>query len=431
MSSRPLAFALLAGLACAAAPARADLSDDAERLSRAWSDHGARVERLPPLFLDHGRARNLVLVPPREGDPSCITIAVVGVRTADFSLSREDRQAEGGAPAPRHDDAAADGRVRSAGGVAVISACGAERARLDRIRVEMGSARATLEIVAVRSDAPPRALREILPERTAGPLAPRGETGGPLAPRPLAERLARADRRARTDGAAQIDRVTGRANGRGAGRFEVELAPGCHRLEVLADTSKEAPNLVTDVDADVRDASGRMLARDRSDLPDARLDLCVGEITPVSVPFAGAGGEVPVVLVHARWPMPARVPSRWGPRARAGFASALFRRRAPDPPEPAIVEVLGVQGATAIPFEVQPNHCYLAALAMVRGEARTIRLTATAGDRVGRDDAADHPESVSVSFCADRESVARLGVDVRAAAGVWTLSVWPMGVASP
>ncbi|APR81025.1 Hypothetical protein A7982_06372 [Minicystis rosea] len=430
VSLRPLAGALLFALIAStpASPAHADLGDDVERLVRAWSDDGAHVERLPPLFLEHRRARVLALKPPREGDAPCITIAAIGVRTTDFSVTREDRALEG-APDPRPDDAA-DRRLRSAGGAVVFTACGADRARLDRIRVEMATPRATVEIVAARSSAPLRELRELLPERAAGPLSPSGDPGGPLATRPLAERLARAERRARDDGAAQVDRVSGRAPANGAGRFDLELAPGCHRLEVMAD-ALAAPAPRPDVDAEARDTSGRLLARDRSDLPDARLDLCVGEITPVNVLFAGTRGAVPVVLVRARWVIPARISTRWGARARAGLASALLRRHAPDPPDPAIIEALGIQGVTSIPFEVQPNRCYLAALAMVRGDARSIRLSATIGDRVMRDEALDHPESAAVSFCTDREGTARLEADVRANAGLWTVAVWPMGAAAP
>jgi hypothetical protein len=428
VSLRPCGAALLAGLLLAAAPARADLGDDAERLARAWAERDARVERLPPVFLEHGRARWIALAPPRDGDPPCLTVAVVGVRTTDFFLQRGDRAAD----APARDEPN-DAGLRSSGGAVTVSACGADRARLDRIRLELGAPRATLEIVTVRSAAPPRPLAEVLPERVAGPLAPRGDPGGPLTPRPLAERLARAEVRARGDGAAAVDRVTGRAALTGAGRFEVELVPGCHRLELLGEAA-EGPALLrrpTDIDAELRDAGGRVLARDRSDLPDARLDLCVGELTPVTAVFVGAAGAGPVILTHSRWAMPARVPARWGPRARAAFAATLLRRHAPDPAEAPVREVLGIQGITSIPLEVEPGHCYLAALALVRGEAHALRLTGILGDRALRDDAVDHAESASVTFCAEHETVARLDADVRATSAFWALAVWPMGAAAP
>jgi hypothetical protein len=129
--------------------------------------------------------------------------------------------------------------------------------------------------------------------------------------------------------------------------------------------------------------------------------------------------------------MPARIPTRWGARARGGFASALFRRHAPDPPEPAIFESLGVQGPTTVHVEVQPGRCYLAALGVIRGEARSIRLSALVGDRVSRDDINDRAEGAALAFCAEDEVVARLDADVHGSYAWWSLQVWPMGAAAP
>lgn len=421
MPHRPHGGAILAGaLAITVAPAaRADLSDDADRLVKAWSDRGAAVTRLPAAFLERGRPRRLALAAPREGDPPCLTVAVIGVRTAEIVVTRDDPD--------RKDDG-----LHSEGGVLVIAACGADRANIARLRVEAASPRAAVEIVTVRSDAPLRPLREVLPERTVGREAPRGDAGPATDPRPAASRVARADQAARAEGAAQIDRVEGRAGPDGRGRFAVELPAGCHRLDLIAGVPASFPHRATDVDAEARAAGGHVLARDLAEPEDARLELCVGEITPVIVPFTGASGAVPVTLIHARWPLPARVPARWGPRARAAFAAAIRRHRAPDPPDPAIVEALGVQGTTSIAIEVIPGRCYLAALALTRGEAKLIRLSATTGERVARDEiAGDHADGAAVSFCAGRARRARLEADVRGASGFYTLAIWPAGTAAP
>ena len=79
--------AALAGLAilAAAGAARADLPDDADRIERMWTLRGAHVTRLPPVFVEHGRARTIVVPPPPEGQaPDCVAAALVAVRTADF-----------------------------------------------------------------------------------------------------------------------------------------------------------------------------------------------------------------------------------------------------------------------------------------------------------------------------------------------------------
>ena len=73
------------------------------------------------------------------------------------------------------------------------------------------------------------------------------------------------------------------------------------------------------IDAEVREpGNGRQLDRDRGDAADARLLACVGETTPLEVPFIGASGPARVVLSDATWPIPPAVPAQYGARARAG-----------------------------------------------------------------------------------------------------------------
>ncbi len=222
-----------------------------------------------------------------------------------------------------------------------------------------------------------------------------------------------------------------RAGAGGAGQAELALEGGCHRLDVMAEVPSTYPHRATDVDAEARDASGKILARDRADVPDARLDFCLGEAGQVTVPFAGAAGAVAVTFSDARWPLPAHLPARWGPRARAGLAAALFRRRVPDPRGGPIFESLGAQGSTVLSMPIQPGRCYLAALAPVRGETRLLRIAATVGDHVARDDAAERPEGVALSFCARSEAAVRFDADVRGNAAWWALVVWPMGSTDP
>jgi hypothetical protein len=445
--SRSLARAGLAALAVLAgsAVAHADLTDDAARVARVWTQSGARVERLAPIFLDHGRVHTLAL--PAAGEPvtmaataskplGCLTLALLAVRTAELLV--------GPAVGAGHEGAAdrplgplfthvpeGSPRQHSAGGAAALVRCGEARAEMGRVAVELLSVRGAVELLLVRSESPLAEVSEILLERAAGPLAPHGDTGGPLEPGPLGERLARAERRARSEGAAQVVRTTMRAGAGGVGQVELPLADGCHRLDLMAEVPAVFPHRATDVDAEAHDAAGRLLARDRADVPDARLDFCLGEAGAVTVPFMGAAGTVAVILSDARWPLPAHVPAHFGVRARGGFGSALFRRHAPAPPGEPIFETLGVQGPTAVSLAIEPDRCYLAAMALVRGEARSMRLSALVGDRVARDDTAERPEGVALSFCAQGETVARFDADVRGNAPWWALVVWPLGGASP
>jgi hypothetical protein len=436
----PRVLAALCVTVTAIPGARADLEDDAARLATRWQRGGAAVTRLDALFLEHGRART-VIIPDEPRGPSasptkgCLSIAFVAVRTADLTIdvgeaTRPSEAERAEAPAPRGPERSASGRTRSAGGVVAITRCGAARAELQRVHVEIASSRAAVEIVIARSTAPPDAIPEALPERVAGPMAPRGESIGPIEPGPLPDRLARAERRARDDGAARVTRASMRASAAGNGEFDVSLVAGCHRLELMAEIPTTIPRRATDIDAEARTEDGHVLARDRAEVPDARLDLCVGETTRVEVPFIGASGAVTVTLSDARWPVPALVPSAFGARAQSGMFGALLLRRAPLPDRPPVRATLGVQGASQMAIEVEPGRCYLAALGVVRGEARFVRLSARLGDRVARDET-QGGDGAAIAFCAEDEATAILDVDARGNAPWWALELWPVGGAAP
>jgi hypothetical protein len=439
-----LCAALVLGVLTLATSARADLGEDAARLAASWTARGASIDRLDPLFLERGRARVVELDRPGKPAPAegsgCVTVAVLAVRTTELFADEGDAGAGRKAldpalapilpllPSPRPPEE--DRRTRSAGGAAVISRCGVSSLSLKRITIDVTSPRAAVEILVARSAAPLGEISEALPERAAGPLAPRGDPGGPIEPGPIAERVARAERRARAEGAARVVKMVTRASAAGIGRTQLKLGEGCHRLDLMAEVPSVVPRRATDLDAEARAEEGaRLLARDRADVPDARLDFCLGEQTMVDVSFAGASGAAPVTVSDALWTTPATVPVRWGPRARAGFAGALIKRHAPAPADDAIVESVGVQGVTQVPIAVSPGRCYLAAVALIRGDARAIRLSATLGDHTPHDEALERPEGAAIAFCSGTERSAVIDVDVRGNAPWWALSVWSMGTA--
>lgn len=440
------ATAVTAALLAASLPAQADLSSDTERLAQQWKQRGADVERLDPVFLERGRAKIVSAGRPTApdapslapaGDRGCLSFAFLAVRTTEFSIDLDPEDAAADArsaekpPPDERPPPPGERRIRSAGGVAMVSRCGKARDELGRIAIEMASARAAVDVLRVRSAIPLGEIRDVLPERAAGPIAPRGDPGGAIEPGPLPERLARAELRARSEGAARVTRASMRSSVAGGGEFDLRLPAGCHRLELMAEVPATFPHRATDLDAEARAPEGRLLARDRADVPDARLDFCLGEPALIEVPFTGASGAVSVALTDAQWPLPAQVPATWGARARAGLSAALLRRHAPEPREPPILSSLGVQEVTQIPIAVEPGHCYLAAAALMRGEARVIRLLSRIGDRASHDESADRAESAALAFCAETEDTAVIEVDVRGSAPWWVLELWSMGVASP
>lgn len=422
------------------APARADLAADAERLARMWSLAGARARRLPPIFAENGRLQLVPVAPaPAAGAApapaaagGCLTAAFLAPRTIEFQVEAEIA-GEGQDALERlmrqihaQADAEAD-RIRSVAGAATITRCGDARAELGHVRLLLSSPRAAVEIVVAESAAPPGSLDDILPERAFGPLAPHGDPGRPVEPGPLADRVARAERRARVDGAARVVRVEMRASLEGTGEFVVRLPEGCHRLDVMAEVPIAVPRRATDLDAEAQEAqTGRQLDRDRGDAPDARLEVCLGEPTRIEVPFVGASGSTRVVLSDASWPMPSAVPAHYGARARAGFAAALRRRSAPAPRDLPFAEAMGVQGDTLVPIPVEPGRCYFAAVALVRGDTRSLRLLAEIGDRSLRDDATGRSEGAGIAFCSESDESASLRVAARGSSPWWALAVWPM-----
>lgn len=403
-----------------------------------WSARGARVTRSPPIFLEHGRARPVPIRSAAAGSPPCLTVALLAPRTSELLVDIDEpkpnadplQQLINRTLPPGHPpvgEAAEDRRLKSVSGALVIARCGSGRDELKRLVVDVSGARSALEVIVAEATDDLGDLKAILPERASGPVAPRGDPGRPLEPGPLPERLTRADKRARLDGAESVTRIGMRASAAGTGEFSLRLAEGCHRVEVMAEVPPIVPRRATDIDAEARESeSERSLARDRADAPDARLDFCLGEATVVDVPYIGAAGPVNVMVSDARWALPLAVPSRWGPRARGGFASALRRRRAPSPQSEPIFEALGVQGETSAPIEVDPGKCYLAAVAVMRGEPRGVRLAVELGSRVLRDEVVERPESALVAFCADLDRSAVLRVEARGSSPWWALVVWPM-----
>lgn len=437
-------------IACAAlawiapSPARADLSDDAARLVEKWSaKSGTSVEHLAPLFLEHGRLQTVRLTAeskdgttkraPKDG---CTTVVLLAPRTSEiaFLTDAEDAQPIPPPALPSGHPTVAPGdggALHSKAGVATLERCGKEEAAHplanERLLVQSVSPRTAVEILVVRSAAPIEAVESILPERVIGPSAPRGDAGRPIDPGPLTERLQRVEKRARDAGAAHVVRVSMKASAVGTGQFVARLAEGCHALDVVADVPQGAAR-VTDIDAEAHlSEGGRALGRDRGEATDAHLDFCLGEAASVDVSFLGAAGPAEVTLVDSSWSLPAGIPDEWGPDARGDIATALRRRHAPALPPAPIDTWMGVQGETLVPFAVEPGQCYLAVVASVRGDARTLKASVEIGDRAPHDEIADRPEAVQISFCATTEDHASLRVDARGPQPWWVGLVWRLG----
>ncbi|HEU4410684.1 MAG TPA: hypothetical protein VFS43_35850 [Polyangiaceae bacterium] len=419
-----------AALAVGPSPAAAELDDEALRLERAWRAAGFEVKRGAPLFLEQGATRLLpaglwrAAGPGREeGAGACATVAALAVRGADFSVTLPTDLLPSGRPAGRRAE-------RALAGLVTLTRCGAERQELAHAAVEMRSPRGAVEVLVAEGAGPPPPARDTLLERSV-PL-PRAlvDPGRARTSEGLDARLRWAEERARRDGAAASERREIDPSDDGAGRALVPLSAGCHRLELFA---AQGPNeSVADVDADVRDAAtNRMLARDRSDTPDAHLEACVGEATTALVRFSGAPGRAPLTLLDARWPLPKGLPEAAPARARAGMARALAARRVPDPGGPPLATLLGASGATHAHLELEPGGCYVAAVAVAQGEARSLGLAVRGPGFVAGDDALHGADGASAAFCARHPGRAQVTVEARGSGFAWMLALWQVASAPP
>jgi hypothetical protein len=400
--------------------AGADLGPDAEELAKKWASSGQETTRLAPMFLEQGRPR-AVRLPAAALDPKspdCTTVAFLSGRSTDFVVRVDP------VLSPKHH--AMGGRFeRSIVGAVWISECGAAREALARLAIELRIARSSVEIVVAIGPKPAPTIVESLPERDSGPVASPLDPGPRSPLEPMATRAHRAEQRARNMAAQAVRFKTITAEDDGTGREAMSLDEGCHRIELFSDLLAKHP---IDLDAELRDSSSeRLLARDRSDAPDVRLDLCVGATTGADLVFAGAPGAVHVTLMDAVFSLPKGAPTMWGARARAGVAAALFRRKLPGLEGDPIEQRLGVSGITSIPISIEPGGCYLGTVATMRGEARVITLSAKVDTRITHDATAGLAEGAAVAFCSNGTDKAYFDVEARGSAVAWVLDVWRMG----
>ena len=399
--------------------ALADVREAATRVEEEWRRAGAVVSRGQPRFLSEDETVAVTLAPAKE---SCTTLALVGARGMSFHAKVID---------PPEDEERAE-HAASIAGVLEIVRCdkdGESEGEIRRISVTSDAGRGAIETVVARSGGKLPPLEAVLPERTGGPLPPPLEPGG-LPPLPPPEKRAEvAELRAERDGG----RTSGKreawvAGADGSGEGHVMLEAGCHRLELFAvdpRTSRSSRRFRLDLDAELRgEESETVLARDRTDAPDARLELCVGVATSGNVVFAGSPPNAPIVVSHSSWAIPERLPLTWGREVRARMAAAMLARHLSAPTSEAVFLAEGPSGMTPIPLTLEPGACYFAVVGIDHGHGRGIGLRAMVLARMTADDRSNSDEGALVSFCARDSDHARLEVDARGVGVAWALALF-------
>jgi hypothetical protein len=414
-------FALLAVVVVASPALGADDSRDvASRVGEQWKRAGGKTAQLSPRFVFDDETV-LVPIPAAQEDAQCTHIAFVAARGLSFHARLSDVSFDPLTPPEP------GGRGSSLAGVLELHRCGGER-NIRHVVLTSDAGRGAIEVIVSRSSSPLPALSSIIPERTGGALPPVPEAGS-LPPLPVPEKRAEsAEARAKREGATVQRRETLRAGEEGSGDEEMELQAGCHRVELFARdprTERSGRRFRLDVDAELRDPSeDRVLARDRTEAPDARLEACVGQTSRVNLAYVGAppGGEVLVTL--ASWPLPARLPPMWGPVARSKMARAMFSRHVAVPADDPIFLGQGSSGTTPFPLPVEVGGCYVAVVGVTRGHARSLQLRVLVGARESTDERGAAEEAALAAFCVRAEERARVEVHARGPAIGYGLAVF-------
>jgi hypothetical protein len=399
------------------AEAFASLSEDAARAIELMKARGATGVERRTVFLEEGHPIEI----RRDGATGCRVAVVLASRSTSFFVvpwppPTDAAPAPSGGP-PRRRDALA--------GLLVVASCTEPL----RAAVQLASPRGALEIVTAEMPTEPTDLPSEL-GREVGPTAPRGDPGPPLLPGSLIERRRRAEERARAEGATNVLPLEMKAGPAGNGELRMRLPSGCHRLDVMAEVDASQSGVVppVDVDVELRElATNEVLARDRGETPDARVETCVAKVTELALVFRGAPSEARVMVSDAIWPLPKWIPARWGPAAQAALATAVRRRVTAVGARGPLTESLGAQGSTQVAVVVEPERCYVAAVALMKGSSRGMRLSAVASSRPSSEEVSAAGSAASVVFCAEGTDVARITVDMPGASLWWVLAVWRLG----
>lgn len=408
VATRLVAACALIGGVVSAAPARADTAREiAERVVEQWRTAGGRVTALPTRFVFDDET--LIVPIPVDEATGCTQVALIGARGLSFRARLSDATSDPLAPE-------IGARATSHAGVVELRRCGSA-GPIRHVVVTSDAGRGALEVIVARAPSALPALTSVIPERTGGALPPVPEAG-PLPALPPPEKRAEvAEARAKREGARIDPRTPLRAGDDGAGETEMALPAGCHRVELFArDPRVQATGrrFRLDVDAELRDpANDRVLARDRTEAPDARLEACVGRTTKINLVFAGAPPNGEITSTLASWPLPQRLPSMWGPVARSKMARVMFTRHVAIPSDDPVFLGQGSSGTTPFAVPVETGGCYLAVVALTHGHARSLQIRSVVGARESTDERGLAEEAALSAFCVNAHETARVEVHTR------------------
>lgn len=412
--------ALLSLAMLAPASASATLREDTERAVELVASAGASAPGSTVEFLEAGKFSVL----GRSTARGCTVFVALATRGNAFgAVANRAGDVEGAAA-----DLSSGRVVASENGLLVTSACDPDEVERALV-VRFGSPRGALAVVwaSVPPELDVGELGDLLRRelgREDGPEAPRDGVSPPLVPAPLAKRRASAAEGARRRGATNVVSSSVTADRAGEGLLELPLTRGCHSLQVMSKTDGTR----RDVDVELSETDGSRRWRDRSDLPDGHLSICVAARRTFQLTFKGAPSLDTVIVDDAIFPLPEGVPDDFGARSVEELSELFFDREAPGPTTKPIVESLGAQGTSWLTFDAEPGRCYVGAIALLRGSSRGMRLSMGSGPRPSVVEASSGTDTVLAHVCADDATIP-VRVDVPGGGVTWVFLGWLLGAA--
>jgi hypothetical protein len=430
--ARAGAAAILVASILSASDVRADARSVAARVAEEWRTLGAETTVLPTRFVFDEETVVIPFTPPplradvdeAKGTAHCVHIAIIGARGLSFRAKLSDAPTDPLlAPEP-------NARASSGAGVLELRRCDPARPEIRHVVLTTEAGRGAVEVVVATAPLVLPALGSIIPERTGG-VIPAPPEAGPLPPVVAQDKRAEAaELRARREGAVVAPRTITRAADDGGGEEDLDLPAGCHRIEVFGREGEAARDgfgrgrrFRLDVDAELHDGE-HIIARDRTEAPDARLETCVGSPSRLTLTFAGAPPRSDLIVTRGAWPLPARLPAMWGSAPRSKMARVMFVRHVAVPPDDPVYLAQGSSGSTPLPLSVETGACYVAVVGVVRGRARQLQLRAFVGARESTDERGGAEEAALSTFCVKAEESAHLEVFARGSGLSWGLALF-------
>jgi hypothetical protein len=180
-----------------------------------------------------------------------------------------------------------------------------------------------------------------------------------------------------------------------------------------------------DIDVDLTWVQGQgPPVSDHSQAPDGSIEFCTIERAAGRVRYSGALPFGQVVFVQATWPLPDGWPLRWPPVAATRAAKLLWDQRTLSFGT-LVFEARGTTGVTLMPVELEPDGCYLAAVATARGQVGAMLLEASASGAAHR--SRSGKTGAVVAFCAQGADAGLLQVTARGTAVDYHLGLWQTG----